>query len=234
MCTVSYIPTNSGFLLTSNRDEQQCRATIAPQQYVINGQELIFPKDSLAGGTWIAASQKNRFACLLNGAFEKHKRKAKYDKSRGKVLLESFDYSSLDDFISLVELSNVEPFTLLLIDNDFLELRWDGEKKHLKEINRNEPQLWQSATLYDKSTQIERHSWFKKWIEQNCNSEDKNIFNFHQSKHSDNIENDIIMSRPHGLKTVSISQIKFAAAEFDFRYFDSITGEQTHLTSNHL
>ncbi|MBK9018424.1 MAG: NRDE family protein [Saprospiraceae bacterium] len=34
---------------------------------------LIFPRDTAAGGTWIAASDTNRVACLLNGAFVKHK-----------------------------------------------------------------------------------------------------------------------------------------------------------------
>lgn len=234
MCTVSYIPTVNGFILTSNRDELLLRSTVLPKEYVINGQTLIFPKDEIAGGSWIAASQKQRFACLLNGAFEKHERKTTYEKSRGQVLLENFSYSTSEDFISKVELKNVEPFTLLLIENYFLEFRWDGEKKYIKEVDMSMSHLWQSATLYDKVIQEKRKLWFEKWIALYNNTVDKNILDFHRSKHSEDTENDILMARSNGLKTVSISQIKFAATAFDFRYFDCLTGQQTHLISNNL
>lgn len=75
MCTVTYIPTKNGFCFTSNRDEKASRETIQPTIYINNGMELIYPKDKVAGGTWVAADGKNRIACLLNGAFEGHKKK---------------------------------------------------------------------------------------------------------------------------------------------------------------
>ena len=75
MCTVTYLPLeNEGFILTSNRDESHIRKTIPPKKYVENGVELAYPKEQLAGGTWIGASTKNRLVCLLNGAFKKHVR----------------------------------------------------------------------------------------------------------------------------------------------------------------
>ena len=54
MCTVTYLPLeNDGFILTSNRDESPMRKTIPPKKYLENGVELAYPKDQLAGGTWI-------------------------------------------------------------------------------------------------------------------------------------------------------------------------------------
>ena len=87
MCTVTYLPLeNDGFILTSNRDESPMRKTIPPKKYLENGVELAYPKDQLAGGTWIGASTKNRLVCLLNGAFKKHERNSYYKMSRGLVV----------------------------------------------------------------------------------------------------------------------------------------------------
>ena len=47
---------------------------------------MIFPKDELAGGTWIGASEKNTVICLLNGGFQNHKRQPEYRHSRGVVV----------------------------------------------------------------------------------------------------------------------------------------------------
>ncbi len=71
MCTVTYLPLgNNNFILTSNRDETPLRKTIPPKEYDENGVELTYPKDELAGGTWIGLSDKNRLVCLLNGGFK--------------------------------------------------------------------------------------------------------------------------------------------------------------------
>ena len=61
MCTLTFIPIeNDGFILTSNRDEAPGRNTIEPKRYQEGGTELLFPKDELAGGTWIGVSDKKR------------------------------------------------------------------------------------------------------------------------------------------------------------------------------
>ena len=61
MCTVTYLPLgNNEFILTSNRDESPVRKTILPKKYFENGVEILYPKDELAGGTWIGTSNKNR------------------------------------------------------------------------------------------------------------------------------------------------------------------------------
>ncbi len=53
MCTVTFVPTQNGYILTSSRDEQKARSTIFPKKYSIANKTLIFPKDELSGGTWI-------------------------------------------------------------------------------------------------------------------------------------------------------------------------------------
>ena len=41
------------FILTSNRDETPLRSTIPPKKYVEDEVELTYPKDTIAGGTWV-------------------------------------------------------------------------------------------------------------------------------------------------------------------------------------
>lgn len=87
MCTVTYLPLgNNNFILTSNRDETPLRKTVLPKEYLENGVELTYPKDLLAGGTWIGLSEKKRLVCLLNGGFETHERKTPYKMSRGVLV----------------------------------------------------------------------------------------------------------------------------------------------------
>ena len=58
MCTVTYIPTPEGCIITSNRDEKITRErALSPQEYLIDGKKIIFPKDPKAGGTWVAHNE---------------------------------------------------------------------------------------------------------------------------------------------------------------------------------
>jgi uncharacterized protein with NRDE domain len=71
MCTVTITPLKgqNSFVLTSNRDESPARETLPPKLYDIEGLKMAFPKDVLAGGTWLGISESKRVICLLNGEF---------------------------------------------------------------------------------------------------------------------------------------------------------------------
>ena len=187
----------------------------------------MYPKDAIAGGTWIAASAQKRIACLLNGAFEKHKRSLPYSRSRGQILLESFDYQRITEFCTETNLENVEPFTLILIDYshtfELVELRWDGTQKHRTTIPFAQSTIWSSATLYDAAAREKRAEWFTEWLAQpskntpESTSENtqentqentpKYILRFHATQHGSDPKTDILMQRENGLQTISISQI---------------------------
>lgn len=226
MCTVTFIPTNDGFYFTSSRDEKASRTTIPPKTYNVDGIELVFPKDKLAGGTWIASNPIGKTACLLNGAFINHQKAKHYDRSRGLILLESFNYNTTPEFCDAVQLINVEPFTLLTLDyqegalNKFYELRWDGVNKHLKKLSHIDNQIWSSATLYAPSVQEARQSLFETWLQKHNDFEDKMILNFHNRKHGLNTNEDILMKGKGDLRTLSISQIHVQQNNAVFNYFD--------------
>jgi len=235
MCTVTFIPSNSGFFLTSSRDEQNTRPTLPPKKHIINDQELYFPKDEVAGGTWISVSKQNRAACLLNGAFKKHERKEKYAKSRGIILLESFNYKNINTFVEEINLTGVEPFTLLLIDYnspsliEFIELRWDEKEKHIKMLNTLTPQIWSSATLYNSDAIQKRKLVFDQWVKKHPSPTSTDIQKFHNQKHGLQSSIAFLMKRDNNLMTLSISQIIFEKESVRLNYLDVIENKSSLL-----
>ncbi len=227
------MPTKSGFILTSSRDESKFRKTLPPATYHLHGQDLVFPKDTLAGGTWIAASERGQIACLLNGAYETFTHKDTYIISRGQVLLDYFNYQNANNFIKKLDCSQIAPFTLLMFDSSNVltihQLRWDGEQKLIKNIDPNTPKLWASATLYDKTQRENRKSWFEQWIKEKSIIDGDYLRAFHTSKHTDDVQNDIVMQRDNGLQTVSVTQVQYHAGQLDMQYHDLISGEDSFI-----
>ncbi len=209
MCTVSYIPLAHGYLLTSSRDEYIHRETLPPHTYRHSGKKMIYPKDARSGGTWIAGCSDETVVCLLNGAFEKHEKKPTQMVSRGKMVLESLEHKDFGEFIKIFDFHQVEPFTFLMLNKgSFFELKWDGESKFLEEVDKEKPHIWSSSTLYTLEQRIKREKWFYQWITKKSSHPDFDMMGFHGSHHGEDKTSDILMSRPDGLQTVSITQIR--------------------------
>ena len=211
MCTVTYLPiADNQFILTSNRDETPLRKTIPPKKYVEDGVTLMYPKDEIAGGTWIGVSSKNRVVCLLNGGFVNHKRKLPYKMSRGIIVKNILKADNAIAFINDFDFTNIEPFTLILIDWDVklvtYELVWDGVKKHFKPLAQ-EPKIWSSSPLYTPEMKAEREMWFTNWLENNKKDSLKNILEFHKNNSLGTKETSPKMKRKF-VETVSITSIK--------------------------
>ncbi len=217
----------NGFILTSNRDETPLRETFPPKTYVENGVELVYPKDKLAGGTWIGTSSKNRLVCVLNGAFTKHKRKESYKKSRGLIAKEILQTSNLLEYIEHLNLEGIEPFTMVIIDwnhNDLnlFELIWNENQKHFNKL-KNVPKIWSSSTLYTKEFKEIRQQWFKNWVAKN-EFKTSTILEFHHSEIGDK-EQSILMKRSN-VETVSITSIKKENNSLNAFYEDVISNKK--------
>src|SRR3954464_1119537 len=63
MCTLSFIPTERGYLVAMNRDEQISRETALPPQ--IFG-DALYPRDPGGSGTWIGVNSFGITLALLN------------------------------------------------------------------------------------------------------------------------------------------------------------------------
>lgn len=225
MCTVTIIPKGKNdFVLTSNRDEAPHRVSLAPEVYTINDTKLVFPKDELSGGTWVGVSEKNRMVCVLNGAFESHKRKVSYRLSRGVVAKDFLLAEFINTAVDTYNLIDIEPFTMILVDWNsslkFYELVWDGTVKHFSELPLK-PKIWSSSTLYNIEMKNERYAWFENFkSKQVLNA--STLMEFHKTAGKNNVDYGVIMDRGF-VKTTSITQIEKSQHKFEMRYENLIT-----------
>lgn len=211
MCTLTYFPDGRNkFILTSNRDEAPNRPTLPLSEYQHGDSSFLYPKDGVAGGSWIAAGSNRRIVSLLNGGFKPHKPDGPYRMSRGVVVLEVLTTSDLKSSIHEFDLNGVEPFTLVVVDwNEeikIMDLVWDGEQRHIN-VYENEPLIWSSSLLYSEEMKQQRRVWFEDFKNEMKLTSDKAILDFHHNAGKGNDTFALVMDRGY-VKTKSISQIK--------------------------
>lgn len=208
MCTVSFVSANGKVIITSNRDENVLRPNaIAPKNYYINNKNIIFPKDTKASGTWFAVDENGTILVLLNGADEKHQVVLPYRKSRGLIVLDIIASLSPKDFWQEIDLENIEPFTLVLFqNNELFQLRWNGNKKETTSLDTNKNHVWSSVTLYPKNIRENRSDWFYAFLESNTEISETKMLHFHRYTEKENQENGLVINRNEELKTLSITQ----------------------------
>jgi uncharacterized protein with NRDE domain len=208
MCTVSFVCSNDKIIITSNRDEKIIRpSAIPPKNYTLNGKNIIFPKDSKAGGTWYVVDENGTVLVLLNGADQKHQVQSNYRKSRGQIVLEMISSASPKEFWNEIDLENIEPFTLVLFqDKELFQLRWNGNEKSTINLEIDKNYVWSSSTLYSKDIQEQRASWFYAFLDANPEIDETKMLRFHRYTESDNSEHGLVINRKNELKTLSITQ----------------------------
>jgi len=227
MCTVTIFPTrDNDFVLTSNRDEAPNRIAIEPDFYTIEHTNLLFPKDKIAGGTWIGVSEKNRLICVLNGGYQTHKRKAKYRLSRGVVAKDFLVTDQIETCIENYNFEDIEPFTIVISDWNthlkFYELVWDGNQKHFTKLPLA-PKIWSSSTLYNPTMKSDRLQWFDDYKKENKLTSES-ILNFHKTAGENNNDFGVIMNRGF-VKTTSITQVEKTNTKVNMRY-ESLHNQQ--------
>jgi uncharacterized protein with NRDE domain len=234
MCTVTYLPSeNEGFILTSNRDEKLARpSAFLPEFVEINQQSVLAPIDAKAKGTWIATTQYQT-VCLLNGAFEPHLPKEKYRQSRGWVVLDAFKYSDFSLFLEDYDFSDIEPFTLVMVQHQpriLMELVWDGALKTITQKDPNQSYIWSSVTLYPPEVVRQRKQWFEEFLEKKMQRfGESNIIDFHRFGGNGDKKNDILMNRNNEFLTVSITSILADSAEKRMQYFDLVNKQDKQM-----
>lgn len=236
MCTLTFYPNATGFVLTSSRDERVDRATIPPQEYTIGGKEYVFPKDVLSGGTWLSTSG-NRSYCLLNGAFKAHQKTANYRISRGSLIMQAMLVDDSIDFCINVPLDEIEPFTLIMMDHGneirLQSLVWDGEEKFINEPDPMKPHIWSSATLYNERVRNLRKQWFDNFLRQNPTATASDLWHFHFDRHTKHLSENILMKRSGGIQTTAVSQIK-KSHQVDFKFHDLLSDSISNFSLNKL
>jgi hypothetical protein len=214
------MPASNGYFLTSNRDEKSTRGiAMLPKVYSYKNAQIIFPKDATANGTWIVLKENGDSLCLLNGAFTNFVDKGNYKKSRGVIVLDIASSKNIVDAFRYMNLNDIAPFTLILIENKLLfECRWDGTLKHIKQLNNLLPHIWSSATLYDKAQRGIRNNWFNHFVINTINIGQDDIISFHKNAGDGNKNNSLVMNRDNKYFTVSVTSIAVQQDEMLMQY----------------
>ena len=222
MCTVTFIPSKEHIILTSNRDEKHWRSPAhVPARHAFQTGNILFPKDGDAGGTWFAVHENGNAVIFLNGGFVKHDSEPPYRRSRGLILLDLLDAASPRKKFDTIDLDDIEPFTAVIWDDGKLfECRWDGVRKHAKEMDREQPHIWSSVTLYDEQVIAKRRQWFVDWLSQYKNAAQEDILNFHQFTGDGDAHNDLMMNRDGKVFTVSVTSAQIHPSGAGLTYLD--------------
>lgn len=221
MCCLTIIKTETNkIVITHNRDEQWSRQSGATkvQESIVNSRKIWMPKDSLTAGTWIGTDGV-RVAALLNGFKENHVKKPSYRGSRGSIIPQLFSDGNTNNFISNFNPKGLEPFTLILIDEnkDIIELGWDEKTVHFSVITSDIPLIYSSATLYGTDIRNRRKNLFYSRIYDQIDNND--LWRFHENKGTDHGEF-INVDYNDQISTVAISQIVLAdTSVFHYRSF---------------
>ena len=228
MCTITFFPkSNNDFILTSNRDEAPGRETFSPEIYEEDGVQLFYPKDAVAGGTWIGVSDKKRIVCLMNGGFVAHERKPFYRKSRGLVVKDFLKTENLKDEIEKYDFDGIEPFTAVLVEwkteVQLFLLVWDGTDYHFSE-EPLAPHIWSSSPLYPEILKKKREQWFSGFLLETVKPSEEELLQFHKTAGEDDLNSNLIMDRGF-IKTKSITQIVRKNENVEMRYEDLQNGK---------
>jgi hypothetical protein len=234
LCTLTFIPNSlENFVLTSNRDEAPRRGTIRPMMYTEDGVQLMYPKDELAGGSWIGISDKKRAVCLLNGGFAAHQREERYRMSRGIIVKDLLVSDAVLNKIDTYDFSGIEPFTIVIVDWNInlriFELVWDGTNQFFTE-KPLAPQIWSSSLLYSSEVKKKREQWFSAFLFSSLRPACETILNFHKTAGEGNNETNLVMDRGY-VATKSITQIIKDDSIVKMRYEDL---ESKNITNNQL
>lgn len=184
------------------------------------------PIDGAAGGTWWAVNELGHIVILLNGAFKNHlPNNRSFRKSRGLIVKELAEQTDLLEHWELLDLIDIEPFTLVIKQNDELyDCRWDGNKKHRKQMEMPGAYIWSSAPLYAPEIQLQRELLFNRFVENNpASAEDLLEFLY---SYTDK-ENGFIMDRFEFLRSLSISVFLFTGSQIEISYKDLVTNEMS-------
>lgn len=232
MCVLTFVPDKfDGFILTNNRDENKDRTkAIPPKKYKTGDTTLYFPKDTKAGGTWIATNHKVTL-CLLNGATEKHVPKGSYSKSRGQIILDYFNFQNTGYFTK-EQFIGIENFTLIYVENatkQICQFIWDGVNLDIQHLEWNKPRIWSSSTLYSKKNREKRAELFFEFLKENPTPKYSQLLDFHHFADAGDPENNLVMEREDGTHTQCISQIFNIGTNIRFSYFDLVDGYQKSL-----
>ncbi len=217
MCLVSFVPTKNSIVITSSRDEDTERGKpVVIRNWKSHHKTLNFPRD-VKGGTWIGYDHLNNFLVILNGARTRHQRADSYRKSRGLIVLDLLNAQNIPAAWKDVDLTNIEPFTLLHYSSigELWEWIWDGDNKKTNQLDTKKGHCWMSSTLYTPQEWDTMKIKFKNSLPRLTNPDQ--IRAFHLANRYEQKTTGVIYP---SIRTVSNTTVQFQDSSIFFNYLD--------------
>jgi hypothetical protein len=216
MCTVSWLHTDDGYHLLSNRDEKRTRSlALPPSVEERRGVQFIAPIDGDFGGTWISVNERGVSICLVNGRAvdAQHPRTV----SRGLLAVQVVDSRSTEEVLDRLrsaDLSNVAPFqaVALQVDSPTVLVGWDGATR--SETHRADAFMPLISSSFDpEGVEVQRRQMFT----DSCATDIQALERIHASHGVRPDAYSICMHRPDA-HTVSFSRVAVTPGTVQFSY----------------
>lgn len=230
MSTITYLPYKDKIYITCNRDDRPSKHdALAPSVKNFPSGKILYPQNGLTGGTWIGIHNNGNAMAMVQGAYAPHIRKDSYRTNRGIIFLDIFDSDNPVKKFNEVDLTDIEPFSLVvwLKQNGTLwEMRWDEYEKFVTSLPADMPHMWSSATLFDEAMMERRRKWFDEWrlSQEMITGEGIRWFHEHGGDGFERMNLNINNGATH---TLSITGIEISEDRSVMYYHDLKTGEHT-------
>ncbi len=161
MCTLTFIPTEDGYVAGMNRDEKLARAqAIPPKRFDFPDAAALFPREN-SGGAWIGCNSHGNLLALLNWNDVEHRVDRMNLRSRGVLIPELIGgdgFAHTHARYARLDLRGILPFRLVCAffgESIISEWRWDGLRRREFKFAW-EKRHWFSSSVSDALAQRER------------------------------------------------------------------------------
>jgi hypothetical protein len=186
MCTLTFVPTEGGYVAGMNRDEKLVRpSAIPPRRFDFPGAAALYPRE-MSGGTWIACNGHGNLLALLNWNDVVPRFDGENLRSRGVMIPELIggdDFAHTRACLARLDLNQMPPFRLIgafLRESIITEWRWDGLRQQ-EFTFAWEKRHWFSSSLSDALARRERGRTCEKAARTRGAEADSWMRNLHQS-----------------------------------------------------
>lgn len=170
MCTVSVVPTEAGFRVVCNRDEQRARPVAQPPTVHHFGRTAgVWPGDPLSGGTWIGVNDAGLAMVVLNRPSTQPRPGRQRGLSRGTIipgLLRLTTAESAIDAVGDLPLDRFDPFTLVIVQGDVVCSVTSSEGALTSQVQMfTKPVMFTSSSLGEEIADGPRRGLFARLVE---------------------------------------------------------------------